>query len=158
MAADECVSVLLNASDRNLVVNKGACFVKSEINDLHFVVHPTSQHICRISLSLLKQRRNYKKKHGDLILNHNLLRQYREKAGAKGLAVKPKVTAKRSLLVADEGEVPSTSSGHRSNCEDESTTRSSTAIHFQPTSTSTSDPLPKPQYEVEKCLTANHIE
>ena len=111
----------MNASDRNLVVNKRACFVKSEINDIHFVVHPTSQHICRVSLSLLKQRRNHKKKLDDLILNHNLLRQYRERAGAKGLAVKTKVTAKRSLLFVDEGEVPSTSSGHRSNCEDEST-------------------------------------
>ena len=156
MASLECISVLMNASDQNLVVNKGACFVKSEINNLHFVVHPTSQHICRVSLSLLKQRRNHKKKLDDLILNHNLLCQYREKAGAKGLAIKTKVTAKRSLLFADEGEVPSTSSCHHSNCED--TTRSSTAIHFQPTSTSTPDPLPKPQYQVENISTVNHVE
>ena len=123
-----------------------------------FTLSFTSQHICCVSLSLLKQRRNHKKKLDDLILNHNLLRQYRERAGAKGLAVKTKVTAKRSLLFVDEGEVPSTSSGHHSNCEDESTTRSSTVIHFQLTSTSTPDPLPKPQYEVENISTANHIE
>ena len=140
-----CFLVLVKASDRNLVRNKGEFLEKSEIDDLHLVVHPTSQDICHVCLSILQQRRNHKKKLHDL--DDNLLRQYRDKAGAKGLAIKTKVTAKRSLSFVDESEDPSTSSGQRINRKDKSTTRSPTAIHFQPTSTSAPQ-RPKPHHEV----------
>ena len=102
-------------------------------------------------LRILQQRRNHKKKLHDL--DDNLLRQYRDKAGAKGLAIKTKATAKRSLSFVDKSEDPSTSSGQRINRKDKSTTRSPTAIHFQPTSTSTQQ-RPKPHHEVENISTA----
>ena len=55
------------------------------------------------------------------------------------------------MSFVDESEDPSTSSGHRINREDESTTRS--PIHFQLTLTSTPR-RPKPQHEVENISTA----
>ena len=48
--------MLMNASDRNLVVNKVACFVKSEINDLHFVVHLTTYLSCKLESSETKKK------------------------------------------------------------------------------------------------------
>ena len=147
-----CFLVLTKASDRNLVENiKGEFTVSKEIEDLHFVVHSTSQHICRACLRTLQQRRNCKKKLDDL--NNNLLRQYREKAGQKGLAVKTKATAKRSLSF-DKDEDPLPSFSHRGfNSEGESTrsstccTSTSTAEYFQPTPSST--PRRPPQHEVD---------
>ena len=90
-----CFCELTKSSNRNLVENKGEFSVKRELEDLHFVVHPTSQHICRACFRSLQQRRNHQNKVDDL--NNKLLRQYREKAGQKGLAIKTKLTAKRSL-------------------------------------------------------------
>ena len=63
--------------------------MKFEIDDLRFVICPSSQHRCRVCLGILKQilqRRNYKKKLDDL--NDKFLRQYHEKAEANRLAVK----------------------------------------------------------------------
>ena len=63
MASLACVGVLLfmaslaliKASKRNLVGNKGELSVKCQIDVLNFVVHPSSQHICRVCLGILKQ-------------------------------------------------------------------------------------------------------
>ena len=89
-----CFLALIKPSDRNLVDNKGEFFVKCQIDDLHVVVHPSSQKTAAC-LGTLKQRRNYKKKVDDL--NDKRLGQYHKKAEAKGLAVKTKVTAKLPL-------------------------------------------------------------
>lgn len=129
-----CFSILTKANDRNLVGNsKGQSTISKEIEDLHFVVHSTSQHICRACLRTLQQRQNYKKKLDDI--NSNLLRQYREKAGQKGLTVKTKAIAKRSLSF-DQNEHPITLPTVR---EGESThiCSPSTAEYFQPKSNST---------------------
>ena len=139
MAALTCVLCfcgLTKASDRNLVENKGEFSVKRELEDLHFIVHPTSQHICRACLRSLQQRRNHKKKVDDL--NNNLLRQYREKGGQKGLAIKTKSTAKRSLSF-NQSDDPSTPISECGNGEHESAIANCPAEteHFRPTSTST---------------------
>ena len=56
--------------------------VKTELEDLHCVVHPTSQYICREKVD---------------DLDNNPLRHYCVKAKQKGLRIKTKSTAKRSL-------------------------------------------------------------
>ena len=91
-----CFSLLAKAYDRNLVENKGEFSVKSEIQDLHFVVHSTSPHICRACFRTLQHRRNHKNKVDDL--ENNLLSKYREKAGERGLVIKTKSTAKRLII------------------------------------------------------------
>ena len=96
---------------------------------MHLSVHPTSQHICRACFRTLQQRRNRKNKVDDL--ENNLLRKYHEKAGERGLAIKTKSTAKRSLSF-DKSYDPSTPFNERINCE-----REVTAGCFQPTSSST---------------------
>ena len=89
-----CCTVLTKGNDRNLVKGKGEISPITEINDLDFVVHNTSSYICRSCLRLLQQRRNLKKKIGDL--NEKLLIKYQEKAATKGLLVKRKACNKLS--------------------------------------------------------------
>ena len=58
MASHMCVLCFLasiKVSDRHLVGNKGEFSVKCEIDDLDFVVHSSSQHICCVCLGILKQ-------------------------------------------------------------------------------------------------------
>ena len=57
-----CFTALSKGPNRYLVQNKGEFSVQDEISDLEFVVHPTSQYICKICLRILQQRRNAKKK------------------------------------------------------------------------------------------------
>ena len=61
-----CFCELTKVSDRNLVENKGEFSGKRELEDLHFVVYPTSQHICRACFWSLQQRRNHQNKVDDL--------------------------------------------------------------------------------------------
>ena len=101
-----CFSQLTKACDQNLAENKGEFLVKTELEDLHFVAHPTSQYICHVCLRSLQQMRNHKKKVEDL--DNNLLLQYREKAGQRGLTIKTKSSAKHSLSF-NKSDDPSTS-------------------------------------------------
>ena len=114
MAFLKCVlhfSALIKTSDRNLVGNKGKFSVKFEIADVRFVVHPSSQYIYCACLGILKQRRNYKEKFDDL--NDNLLHQYHEKAGAKGLPVKTEMTGSTPTLVHFQSTLTLTSHRQR---------------------------------------------
>ena len=142
-----CFSQLTKACDRNLIENKEEFSVKKELEDLHFVVHTTSQHICRMCLRSLQQRRNHKKK---LVedLDNNLLRQYREKAGQVGLAIKTKATAKRSLSFNKSDDPSSFVSEHG---EYENTIESwcATSEQSRPTSTSTPCSTKQLRHEVE---------
>ena len=74
-----CFCELTKASDRNLVENKGEFSVKRELEDLHFVVHPTSQHICRACFRSLQQRRNHQNKVEDLIPRKSRTKGTRDK-------------------------------------------------------------------------------
>ena len=142
-----CFFQLTKACDRNLVENKGEFSMKTELEDLHFVVHPTSQHICRVCLRSLQQRRNHKKKVEDL--DNNLLRQYREKAGQRGLTIKTKSSAKRSLSF-NRSDDPSTSFPEHGNSQHQSIVycRAETE-HFRPTSISTPCLTKQPRHEGE---------
>ena len=143
-----CFCELTKASDRNLVENKGEFSVKRELEDLHFVVHPTSQHICRACFRSLQQRRNHQNKVDDL--NNKLLRQYREKAGQKGLAIKTKLTAKRSLSFnqSNDSSAPFSECGNSEH--DSAIANCPTEIeHFRPRSTSTPCSTKQPRHEVE---------
>ena len=78
-----CFIALSKGPNRYLVQNKGEFSVQDEISDLEFVVHSTSQYICKICLRILQQRRNAKKKLQEL--NEKLLCQYRDNAATRGL-------------------------------------------------------------------------
>lgn len=77
--------------------------VKTELEDLHCAVHPTSQHICPEKVD---------------DLDNNLLRHYCEKAEQRGLTIK--TTAKRSLSF-NKSDDPSTSFPGHGNSQHQST-------------------------------------
>ena len=99
-----CFSQLTKACDQNLIENEGEFSVKKELEDLHFFVHTTSQHICCMCLRSLQQRQNHKRKVEDL--DNNLLHQYCKKSGQVGLVIKTKAAAKRSSSL-DKSDDPS---------------------------------------------------
>ena len=142
-----CFCELTKASDRNLVENKGGFSVKRELEDLHFVVHPTSQRICHACFRSLQQRRNHQNKLDDL--NNKLLRQYRQKAGQKGLAIKTKLTAKRSLSFNQRNDSSAPFSECGNSEHDSAIANCPTEIeNFRPTSTSTPCSTKQPRQEV----------
>ena len=97
-----CFTALSKGPNRYLVQNKGEFSVQDEISDLEFVVHPTSQYICKICLRILQQRRNAKKKLQEL--NEKLLCQYRDNAATRGLSIKRKATESRSSISINQEE------------------------------------------------------
>ena len=50
-----CFSVLIKVSNRNLVGSKGQFSLKCEMDDLHVVVHPSSQYVCFECLGISKR-------------------------------------------------------------------------------------------------------
>ena len=97
-----CFTALSKGPNRYLVQNKGEFSVQDEISDLEFVVHLTSQYICKICLRILQQRRNAKKKLQEL--NEKLLCQYRDNAATRGLSIKRKATESRSSISINQEE------------------------------------------------------
>ena len=90
-----CFTKLEKKSDINLVRGKQAVDIVAGIEDLNFVVHPVSRHICRPCLSLLTQRRNHRKKLENL--EAKLYSNYCQKARENGMAVKLKHSDKRLI-------------------------------------------------------------
>ncbi len=124
-----CFATLTKGNDRNLVQSRGEFSVQSEINDLDFVVHPTSSYICRVCLRVLQQRQALRKKLDGL--NQKLLREYQEKAAAKGLPLKRKA-AKKALFTEGDSEEET---GSLFSCETDENREE--PIVFQPPLTST---------------------
>ena len=102
VVCDLCFTALSKCPNRYLVQNKGEFSVQDEISDLEFVVHPTSQYICKICLRILQQRRNAKKKLKEL--NEKLLCQNRDNAATRGLLIKRKATESRSSISINQEE------------------------------------------------------
>ena len=91
-----CFTKLEKKSDINLVRGKRAVDIAAEIEDLNFVLHPVSRHICRHCLSLLTQRINHRKKLENLEAKF-LYNDYCQKARENGMAVKLKHSDKRLI-------------------------------------------------------------
>ena len=90
-----CFTKLEKKSDINLVRGKRAVDIAVGIDDLNFVVHPGSRHICRPCLSLLTQRINHRRKLENL--EAKLYNDYCQKARENGMAVKLKHSDKRLI-------------------------------------------------------------
>ena len=100
-----CFESLEKQNDRNLVDGRGVFIVLHELNDLPFVVRQESRYICKRCLGLLKRRNAQRKKMEEF--DETLFMKYKQHCAKRGLAVKTKSQAKRSLPFADNTDTNS---------------------------------------------------
>ncbi len=81
-----CFEPLLKATDLNLV--DGKTKVKADLEDLPFVVHPSSPYICKGCLRVVKKRKGFKENLRKTDEQLTLL--YRQKCGERGFFVETK--------------------------------------------------------------------
>ena len=79
--------------------------VHHELNDLPFVVRQESRYICKQCLGLLKRRNAQRKKMEEF--DETLFMKYKHHCAKRGLAMKTKSQAKRSLPFADNTDTNS---------------------------------------------------
>ena len=100
-----CFESLEKENDRNLVDGRGVFIVLHELNDLPFVVRQESRYICKQCLGLLKRRNAQRKKMEEF--DETSFMKYKQHCAKRGLAVKTKSQAKRSLPFADNTDTNS---------------------------------------------------
>ncbi len=83
-----CFEPLLKATDLNLV--DGKTKVKADLEDLPFVVHPSSPYICKGCLRVVKKRKGFKENLRKTDEQLTLL--YRQKCGESGFSLKRRET------------------------------------------------------------------
>ena len=92
-------------NDRNLIDGRRVFIFLHELNDLPFVVGQESRYICKQCLGLLKRRNAQRKKMEEF--DETLFMKYKQHCTKRGLAVKTKSQAKRSLPFEDNTDTNS---------------------------------------------------
>ena len=110
----------LKYSDYNLIDGNGEFCVKKELLRLDFVVKPTSKHICKQCLRLVKRRQASRKKLKEI--DNELFSKYKTAASKNGITVKPK-SSKPALFDDGVAEIQDAESFEVGDEDESSTTR-----------------------------------